>query len=159
MGLIQCGCCGRQRDLKPIPRKKFKCSNCGCRSPRIIRRVKVWMTFGDIPGLPIEEARRRTYAGLLWFAAQKHFKSGWPLMKYKTLFGVFPPRGLTPDPEPMSAGLSHWLDKQNAVYAQALRKKERALLAAVAPPLPVGLDVNGFIPGTLCTPEDLDVRL
>lgn len=159
MGLIQCPSCGKQRDLKPIPRKKFICSNCGCRSPRIIRRVKVWMTFGDIPGVTVEEARRRTYAGLLWFAAQKGFKQGWPGMKFKTLFGKFPPRDLQPEPEPMSSGLSHWLEKQNAVYAQGLRKKERIALAAAAPPLPIVPDVNGFIPGTLCTPEDLDVRL
>jgi hypothetical protein len=128
VGLIICPTCDHQRELKPLKRAKFKCSNCGCRAPRLVRRTKHWMRMGDHQGFPLAEAQRRTYAGLLWFAQSRGYKIGWASVKYRVLFGDWPAHTLIVDIEPPSAELIKWMTKQQQEYARMQRKKERAEL-------------------------------
>src|ERR1700686_4074845 len=157
MGLILCVTCGKQKTIKPIKRgAKFKCGNCGCRSPLVLARGR----GTDRDGVSLEEAKRQTFAGLLRYAELKQFKPGWAARKFKLLWGFYP-RGIIVDPAPMIPALHLWVKKQGREWAKAKRKAQQTLftgsLTAALQSPPIEVDQDGHIPGTLLTPDDLDV--
>jgi hypothetical protein len=165
MGLIICPACGRQREMKPIPRKKFKCSNCGARSVRIIRRIKAWMDTGNREGLERGHAMEQTFAALRWLVRQHNYKIGWASVKFRTLFGMWPPdEFLTSGTESVapSAELIHWTARERAAYAKMKRVEEAEEVRRkyeLMKPSPLRAGPDGFVPGTLMTEEDFEVRL
>jgi DNA-directed RNA polymerase subunit RPC12/RpoP len=159
LGILACPACGRRKVVKPIKRgAKFRCGNCGSKVPLVLMRA----TGIDREGLSIEAAQRQTLAGLMRYAEHKGFKPGWWARKFKILFGSYP-RGLTVESAPMTAELRLWVRKQGQVWAREKRKAQQTLftdsptVARQSPPTEV--DQDGHIPGTLLTPDDLDVRL
>lgn len=128
LGLLCCPCCGRQKPVKPIKRgAKFKCVNCGCRSPLVLMRGN----GTERPGLDLQEAMRSTLAGLLRHAEFKGFKPGFAAVKFRELFGMWPK--IKTEPEPAAAALLLWVKRQNRAYAKARRDLEKANELPLAP--------------------------
>ena len=151
MGLLVCVTCGRQTWLKPIKRgAKFKCGNCGCKIVLVLPRAK----GADRPGASPSEAMRQTLAGLKRIAEHRGFKPGWVFFKFKTLFSRNPD-GIEAEPEPATAELRLWIKRQAREWAKAKKATEPPPLFDQEPESPeIGPD--GFIPGTLMTPEDFE---
>ena len=130
MGLLICVVCLRQKILKPIPRRPFRCTNCGARVVRKVRRVKVWMDLSDKPGIDPEQARLQTYSGLLWFVHSRGYKIGWAAVKFRALTSSWPPREWSElEPGNVSLELMLWERKQQAAYAKMQRDKEKVAKA------------------------------
>src|SRR5690242_17074028 len=126
MGLIVCPSCNHQRESKKVSRASYVCSNCGCTSPRLITRMKVWIDGGDKAGIDPELARQQTYSGLLWFAQSRGYKQGWVGMKYRTLFGSWPPDEYSSlEAETPSQELMLWERKQKALWARERKEKDK----------------------------------
>ncbi len=91
--------------------------------------------------------KNRTYGKLLWYCRQRQYKDGWAANKYRELYGVWP-RGLdymqhysSPD-----MALYSWIKSTQIRYAKGIAKRE-------AKPEPSY--VPQYVPGTLCTEDDM----
>lgn len=146
------------------PPKMAKCPNCGFTAEA---RSKIEEGDGEL-----RELSRKTkpkvvgdkfeiYAGLLWIAKSKGYKNGWSDHKYREIFSVWP-RGMKYlAPKEPSFELYEWIRRQQVAYAKkkrgddkpeanGLTSRQNEIIANVA---------KEFMPGTLCTEDDLRVDL
>ncbi len=151
MGLIVCCGCDRQREISPVKRINYNCSNCGAKKPRIIFRRKIWNNWSENTGIIKIEALRRTYAGLKWWAENKEYKPKYADAKFRSIFGNWPPDEIS-DVPPYSptANLLWWIAKSNEAWKKKKRLEEKELQVE----LPVV-----SLPSPLMTDDDWSVEL
>ncbi len=126
MGLVICFACDRQREISPVKRIKYTCSNCGAKNPRIIRRQKIWKNWEENAGIIKIEALRRTYAGLKWLAENRKFKPKYPDAKFKSIFGYWPPDEiLEVPPYAPTSNLLWWIGRSNEAWKKQKRLEEK----------------------------------
>ena len=111
-----CVACHHHAEVKPWRKTAtLKCTACGSRVARSVRRIKPTMLNGGQVGS--DEARVLTYAGLLSIAKERGYKTAWAAMKFKQIYAVYPDAEV-PLQNP-SAELVWWIKKQNIEYAKA----------------------------------------
>jgi DNA-directed RNA polymerase subunit RPC12/RpoP len=118
-----CVSCHHHAEIKPLKKDaRLRCKECGSRVARTTRVVKSNMLNGGVtePGA----ARVLTYAGLLSIAEQRGYKPGWAAMKWKIIFGDWPPDDRPPVQNP-SQELMWWIRQQNIAYAKANFPREK----------------------------------
>ncbi len=96
--------------------------------------------------MPEALAKLATHAGLLSIAVHRGYKPGWAAVKYKSMYGAWPPRE-TPEIQNPNSELLWWIKKQNTEYAKARRAQE-------VPAAPQAKPESG-----LMTEDDWRVRL
>ena len=74
--------------------------------------------------MPADLAKQMTHAMLLSVAVRRGYKPGWAGMKYKAIYGAWPPWGEVPEPQNPSGELMWWIRKQGKEYAKAKRAAE-----------------------------------
>jgi hypothetical protein len=164
VGLIICIACGRQRQVTPLKRGDYRCTNCGGHAAILVRQQKVWADWEDKDGVDIETATHRTYGGLIWWADKKGYKKakGWAAHKFKKIFRRWP-NGEANDAngQAPSSELSRWIDKQKAAYARERRKREQGnqRLAELGDRISVRSGNGVDDTGSLMTAEDWKVEL
>jgi hypothetical protein len=140
-----CCSCHRAVELQGIPRKaKLRCSSCGGRAVRSLRKIKTSMLNGGQtePGA----AKVLTYAGLLSIAQQRGYKIGYASAKFHDIFGHWP--DAKPEPQNPSPELLWWVKAQGRAWA---RSKETPTSDA---PIEIARPYS-----ELMTDEDWQVRL
>lgn len=117
-----CIACHKVAEIKPLPKRaRLKCSACGSRVARVVRKVLPKMLNGG--QTDPEAARTMTFAGLLSIASARGYKPAWAAMKYKIIYGEWPHGEPSAGQNP-SGELLWWIKKQNIEYAKARRAAE-----------------------------------
>ena len=113
----------------------------------------------------VEGDKRSVYAGLLWIAKKKGYASGWVSHKYREIFGVWPVGLRFTAPECPAYDLEDFVrratlnwkrrkqrveGKENGHANGAMTERDQKIIDDVR---------KQFLPGTLMTQEDLDVKL
>jgi hypothetical protein len=130
--LIVCLVCDRQHYVVD-PYHINICSNCGVREPYIVRDHRIYEDWSDKDGIPKIEAQRRTYAGLKWLCNIKGHKPGYPLAKFRDIFGCWPPREIEDVPaEAPTVGLIRKIAVSNASWKKQKRAEEQANKPVIA---------------------------
>ena len=147
MGTVICPGCNKHKTIKPIKRgARFRCS-CGCRESFILMRAKV----SDREGMPPDEAKRASLAGLRRYGDHKGFKPGWAACKFRVLWGHWP-NGIEVEPAPCPVGLLAWIKRQGKAWAKEKRAREAESPHWADP-------VADLSSSSLMTAEDWSVRL
>jgi len=132
MPLIVCLLCDRQREVFRV-QSGMVCANCGVGDPRIVRDRRIWSDWEPKDGLPKIEAQRRTLAGLKWIQDNKGHKKGFPVAKFKDIFGDWPPREIEAvPPEAPTASLLRRIAWDNMRWKKQRRAEEKAEPKVVA---------------------------
>jgi hypothetical protein len=150
-----CCSCHRVAQLKAIPRAaKLRCSSCGGRAVRSLRKIKTSMLNGGQtePGA----AKVLTYAGLLSIAQQRGYKVGYASAKFRDIFGHWP--DAKPEPQNPSPELLWWVKAQAKAWGKAQN--------AAGVPKPLARTLTDELPieiarpySELMTDEDWSVKL
>jgi hypothetical protein len=121
--MISCPGCGRSKKLDKRPRGTLTCINCGAKGG--VGTRKAWaVRQPEKDGLELDDARIRTFLGLLWLAQAQKYKPGWAAVKYQALFGE-PPwwwNEHAPESEPPSVALLNWCIRDRAKRAAMLKR-------------------------------------
>jgi hypothetical protein len=131
--LIICACCGRRRKIEKRKRGLLRCTNCGAKAARVIRKIKVWMETGDFDGVEGETARHNTFGQLKEYAEMKGYKPKWADMKFKALFGRKPNGEAVEVGQAPNSELIRWCWKQASAWAKEMRKREAANVKPLEP--------------------------
>src|SRR5215831_6095326 len=111
-----CIACHHTAIIKVRQKAILVCTGCGSHVARQVRVARPYMfNGGQIDG---EEAKRRTFGGLLSIAKARAYKIEWAAMKFRAIFlplpiGLFGVRPCDPSSE-----LIWWVRKQNIEYAK-----------------------------------------
>jgi hypothetical protein len=158
LGLIICIACQRQRIFDPLQRLNYYCSNCGAHHPQRIYRRKVWMDWTEKQGIIKTQAKSGIYASLRWIVAQKGYKPGWAAMKFKIIFGDWPPKEFEfIEPEVPTSILLWFIQRQNDIWKRQKRAEEKKTAAdrVNLPPVEVASECQPY----WMTDSDWDVKL
>jgi DNA repair protein RadD len=122
----------KQEPRKPLPSRcpkcfylkrpqLWECPNCGYAPPRPVPLcVPGGLEQIVQPGL--DDARRRFYQQLKYYAASRGFQSGWIAHKYRERFGSWPPPSFsTLSPIELSPSTRTWLREQARLFAISRR--------------------------------------
>ena len=159
MALLVCCACERRRIVTPIRRDRYVCSNCGAQPALVVRQKVSWTSWSERDGVARLDAMRETYAGLCRIAEFKEYNQKWPLPKFKSLFGIWPPYEFGELPSsPPSQALLKWIQKSNEAWKQAKREEEKK--APVFDPGPVDEEEAQDLPCSIfMTADDWNVKL
>jgi hypothetical protein len=161
MGLLICIACERCREISPIRRRNYFCSNCGAYFPRIIRQKK-WWTEKQYNQKNKTEALRATYAALRWIAENKKYSTGYCAVKFNIIFRYWPPDAYSDIPAlPPSSNLLRFIGRQNQLWriqklAEEAEAKKMAPVLALAPS---SLTTEANYSPSWMTEEDWQVKL
>jgi len=122
------------------------------------------MDWTDKSGKIQIEAQSGTYAGLLWVVENKKYKIGWAAIKFKIIFGYWPPpsiENISPDlPSPL---LLRFIASQNEIWKKHKRAEELDQVKKKAPELCLAPSSDPRITGTYNPPwmteDDWAVKL
>ena len=146
---VICISCHHRAELKPLPKRRLRCTVCGSSATRAVRVVMPSMVDGG--QLPADTARRLMHAGLVSIAAHRGHKPGWAAMKYKAIYGTWPADDKPAAQDP-SSELLRWIRKQNREYARTRPLREIGAPIFAAEPI-------SELASPLMQPEDYDVDL
>lgn len=114
-------------------------------------RQKIWMDWQEKDGKIKDEALRVTYARLKYWAENRNYKPGWVSVKFKMIFGYWPPDEIVNNVESVSPneGLMRWIAKSNEAWRRQKRLEEKLR----EPPADLKLRLEG--PSPLMTEDDI----
>lgn len=154
------------------PPKCAVCPNCGFTS-KVASKVEVKAgALEELKGRkPSKIARQfnklEVYGQLLWYAEHKGYNPGWAANKYKTIFDVWP-RGMDGAVRrPPSAELSSWIVSSNIRYVKGRSRawkngRDKDFTPRESQEVRDARIIENvrkqFVPGTLCTDDDLEVK-